>query len=246
MAKLKDVRLSQVLAVEKQIKNKCNDRGAEILKLLQKPELFDGHRRDFAPATDTSEQIPSDSKLVTYYVPKLLKEAVELQAELIDTTYTKDTGNCSISGTLTLNGKTHQVPVPFLLWMEKQLLDLKALFTCAPTLDLSKKWNQESSNLWATEPILVARNKKTPTPLVLYEATDKHPAQVQLIEKETLQGYWSISYISSAIPAEVREGYLARVEELLKEVKQAREEANAIRIPQCEIAHDLLAHIGLT
>ena len=71
------------------------------------------------------------------------------------------------------------------------------------------------------------KSKKIQKPVVLYEATHEHPAQVQLAGEDVTIGHWKNVKLSGAIPVTEKQAIVARVEKLLRAVKEAREEANA-------------------
>ena len=77
------------------------------------------------------------------------------------------------------------------------------------------------------EPTQTVKTKKIPRNHVKSEATDKHPAQVEVYHEDVVVGYWRTTKFSGALPSR-------RVNELLERVEKlsrpwfAREEANNI------------------
>lgn len=72
------------------------------------------------------------------------------------------------------------------------------------------------------------KTKKEQRPIVLYDATDKHPAQTQLITEDVSIGTWKTVKQSGAIPVPRKKVLLERVDKLLKAVLVAREQANSV------------------
>ena len=70
------------------------------------------------------------------------------------------------------------------------------------------------------------RTKKVPRNHVKAEATEKHPAQVEVYYEDIPVGYWTTVKFSGALPAKRVSTLLERVEKLQQAVKFAREEAN--------------------
>lgn len=68
------------------------------------------------------------------------------------------------------------------------------------------------------------RTKKVPRNHVKAEATDKHPAQVDVYYEDVPVGYWTTVKFSGALPARRVNELLDRVEKLQQAVKFAREE----------------------
>lgn len=65
---------------------------------------------------------------------------------------------------------------------------------------------------------------------MLYPATPEHPAQTQMITEDVIAGHWSLTKHSGAIARPQKEAIALRVEEVLRAVKEAREEANGINV----------------
>ncbi len=56
-----------------------------------------------------------------------------------------------------------QVPVTYLLFLEKQLVDMQTFIKKLPTLDASESWSFDASaDCWATEPVQTVKTKKIP------------------------------------------------------------------------------------
>jgi len=69
------------------------------------------------------------------------------------------------------------VPVTYLLFLEKQLVDLHTFVKKLPVLDAAESWvRDDSTDSWRTEAVRTIRTKKVPRNHVKAEATDKHPA----------------------------------------------------------------------
>src|SRR5581483_8802586 len=107
------------------------------------------------------------------------------------------------------------VPVTYLLFLEKQLVDLHTFVEKLPTLDPAKQWKfDNASDTWATEPVQTVKTKKVPRNHVKAEATDRHPAQVEVYHEDVLTGRWTTTEFSGAIPATERNALLDRVKKL--------------------------------
>ena len=161
-------------------------------------------------------------------------------------TATKDWGNCKAKADIVVKGKTliEEVPVSYLLFLEKQLVDLHTFILKLPTLDPAFNWTRdENSKLYKADATKTQRTQKTQQPVVLYEATDKHPAQTQLISVDKLVGYWETVQLSGALPIPKHEELLERVETLQKAVKEARERGNSCEIEKQKVGERLLSYI---
>ena len=83
---------------------------------------------------------------------------------------------------------------------------------------------------WKTDPVRTIRTKKVPRNHVKAEATEKHPAQVEVYYEDIPVGYWTTVKFSGALPARRVNELVDRVEKLQHAVKFAREEANNMEI----------------
>jgi hypothetical protein len=146
---------------------------------------------------------------------------------------TKDWANCKAKADVVVDGKTllSSVPATYLLFLEKQLVDLHTFIKKLPILDASETWTFDASaDCWATEPVQTVKTKKVPRNHVKAEATEKHPAQVEVYYEDITIGLWRTVKFSGALPAKRVNELLTRVEKLQEAVKFAREEANNLEV----------------
>lgn len=222
-------KLNQIIAVEKGIKSKSVQQLAETQKNLQKASLFSGIARTYRPKDEDGEQLPPESNKVQVKADEIIRETTEILTKLFDITATKDWTNCHARADVVVDGQTllTQVPVSYLLFLEKQLTDLQAFLKKLPTLDPSETWNFDpNSDCWATEPVQTLKTFKMPRNHVKAEATEHHPAQVEVYYEDVTIGYWRTVKFSGALPAQRIHDLMNRLEKLQQAVKFAREEAN--------------------
>ena len=238
----KSVRLSQVIAVEKQVKSKVNSEGSELHKSNQKPDLFSGMTRTYERKDEDGEELPGEQKLVQQRADENLKQWSQLWSELLDVVATKDWGNLKASTDLVVDDQVliKDAPVTYLIWLEKQLDDFRTYVDKLPVLDPGKAWRHDAgSGLYVTEPVKTARHKKVARVLLKVEATEHHPAQAEVVHDDVLVGYWSNQSTSGALPEARRRQLLERIDRLRKAVKQAREEANSIKVENVSVGSAL-------
>ncbi|TXH15764.1 MAG: hypothetical protein E6R03_06635 [Hyphomicrobiaceae bacterium] len=241
---MKKYRLSQVLTVEKGIKQKLNTEGAELHKMNQKPDLFSGMVRNYEKSHDDGEDLPSEDKKVLGLASSNLMKFASLWADLADVTATKDFANASAFGKLDIGGEEVSVPVPYLIWLEKQLDDMKTFVSNLPELSPERDWTlDENRGFYKSNTVKTVRTKKVPKVVVLYEATDKHPAQVQLQNEDVLVGYWETTHLSGAVSRVDKHTLLAKVEKFRNSVKQAREEANTYLTTRSSLGSMIVSHL---
>ena len=108
-------------------------------------------------------------------------------------------------------------------------MDLHTFVRKLPLLDPSETWVYDpAQNCHATEAVETVRTKKVPRNHVKAEATEKHPAQVEVYHEDMAVGYWRTVKFSGALQARRVAELLERVEKLQRAVKFAREEANGV------------------
>lgn len=239
----KKLRLSQVIAVEKQVKTRVNTEGSELHKSNQKPDLFNGMSRAYEKKDEEGEDLPGEQKLVQQRASENLDLWSKLWTELLDVVATKDWGNCGARADLVVDGEkvVEDVPVTYLIWLEKQLDDFRSFVDKLPVLDPSKSWKHEaSSGLYVTDAIRTARHKKVARVLLKVEASEHHPAQAEVIHDDVLVGYWSNISTSGALPESRRRQLLERTDAMRKALKQAREEANSVKVEEITVGSKLV------
>lgn len=229
------MKLNQVIAIEKGAKNRINDEITKTYHACQKVEMLGGLTRTYQPKEEGGEQFPPEKKLVQASGVQMLKDTARLMTELFDLTLLKDDANRIASANIVVDGIVllKEVPVTHLLFLEHQLTDLRTILNKIPVLDPAETWAWNGNvNAYATEPTSTVKTKKIPRAFVKAEATDKHPAQVDVYHEDVVAGTWTLIKYSGALPAADKALLLNRVEKLLMATKAAREEANEVMVKQ--------------
>jgi hypothetical protein len=111
-------------------------------------------------------------------------------------------------------------------------------------LDAAEAWSRDdSTDSWRTEPVRTNRTKKVPRNHVKAEATEKHPAQVEVYYEDVPVGYWRTVRFSGAVAATRVNELLERVEKLQQAVKFAREEANSTEVTDVRAGDKVLNYL---
>lgn len=239
-------KLNQIIAIEKGAKNRIYSAITELHKNAQKSDLYYGFSKSYEPKEEGGEQFPPEQKKVLMRSDDVLSEIRKLFTEFLDITATKDFANVSAKADVAIGGNViiKDAPVPYLLFLEKQLTDLRTFVDKMPTLDESDDWRKDdASGLYRTEPTKTHRTAKVQEAIVLYDATDKHPAQTQLITKDVIVGYWNQVKQSGAITRGEKRRLLERIESVLSAVKSAREEANSVEAQDKKVGDAVFDYI---
>ncbi|MFI6773781.1 hypothetical protein [Nocardia sp. NPDC050412] len=226
-------KLNQIIAVEKGVKNGALRELAHTQGQLQKSGLLSGIARTYQPKDEEGEQLPPESTRVQVKSEEVLRQTAATLTRLFDVTATKDWANCEAKADVRVDEETllAAVPVSYLLFLEKQLADLYTFVKQLPVLDAAEAWAfDDSSDTWRTDAVRTIRTKKVPRNHVKAEATEKHPAQVEVYYEDIAIGYWTTVKFSGALPARRVNELVERIEKLQQAVKFAREEANGSQV----------------
>jgi hypothetical protein len=239
-------KLNQIIAVEKGVKSRSFQELTEAHHALQKPTLLSGISRTYRPKDEEGETLPPESTKVQVKSEEVLRQTASILTRLFDVTASKDWANCVAKANVMVEGRTilSDVPITYLLFLEKQLTDIHTFVKKLPVLDASESWVFDASaDCWATEPVQTLRTKKIPRNHVKAEATEKHPAQVEVYYEDVTVGFWRTLKFSGAMPAKRVNELLERVEKLQAAVKFAREEANAAEAVEQKIGERFFEYL---
>jgi hypothetical protein len=239
-------KLNQIIAVEKGVKSRSFQELTEAHHALQKPTLLSGISRTYRPKDEEGETLPPESTKVQVKSEEVLRQTASILTRLFDVTASKDWANCVARANVVVEGRTilSDVPITYLLFLEKQLTDIHTFIKKLPVLDASESWIFDASaDCWATEPVQTLRTKKIPRNHVKAEATDKHPAQVEVYYEDVTVGFWRTLKFSGAMPAKRVNELLERVEKLQAAVKYAREEANATEASEQKVGERFFEYL---
>lgn len=239
-------KLNQILAIEKGIKTRVYAEFTELHQSTQKPALMNGFHKSYQPRDEDGETYPSESQKVQHNAGEVMERVAKSLTELFDITASKDWANCTAKADVIIDGRTllSGVPATYLLFLEKQLSDLSTFVAKMAELDPGSDWSVDpSTGLFKTEPTATQRTRKVQRPIVLYDATEHHPAQTQLITEDVVAGSWTTVKYSGAIPAPRKKQLLARIEKLSNAVKFAREQANAAEAAEQKLGKEVFDYL---
>src|SRR5262249_23174404 len=145
-------RLNQIIAIEKGVKTRSQKELTEAHHALQKPALLAGLSRTYRPKDEEGDPLPPEATKVQIKAEEIIRRTADILVELFDVTATKDYTNCNARADVVVDGKVllSSVPVTYLLFLEKQLVDLHTFIKKLPVLDASESWSFDSAaDCWA-------------------------------------------------------------------------------------------------
>lgn len=236
----------QILALEPGVRSRTEKALTDLHRKLGKDSLLSGLTRNYEPRDAEGERLPGERTKVQVKADEALQKAAEVFTEVLDVVATKDYGNTGAVADVVVDGETliSAAPATYLLWLEKKLVDLHTFVQKLPTLDPAENWTYDAnSGAFRTDTLQSTRTKKVPRNHVKAEATDRHPAQVDVYYEDVIVGDWKTVKFSGALPADRVDALLSRVEKLQDAVKSARQEANTVEVEQQEVGAQLFDFI---
>jgi hypothetical protein len=176
-------KLNQIIALQAGKKSRAKEALTEAYHLLKKPELLGGLVRTYQPRDENGEPQPDERKQVQVKVNEVIGRVTGDLAEMFDVVATQDWANCQARADVVVDGRKllQGVPVTHLLFLEKQLVDLRTFVEALPVLDAAEEWEYKPEvDCYVSRPSRTNRTRKVPKNHVKYEATKEHPAQVEV------------------------------------------------------------------
>lgn len=226
----------EILAVEKDREKVAKGVVQEgINTFSKKTEHFDGHVKTltmFDASRQAEEDSNTETREVVTDVHQKLAHIGKYFSNWINVISIKEFTNTDIKADVVIEGQTimTDIPATLLLTLENRLTLLRGLFKSAPTLDPGTSWTRDDSlegRKWKSlTPEIRDRTQKIVEPVVLYDATKEHPAQVKEYPRDVVVGQFSTQKYSGRITPREKSEMLERLDKLLEAVKIARTKAN--------------------
>lgn len=243
-------KLHELLAIEGSLESQANTTRQELANSFEKKRhLFNSQIKTFYPSADGAEPVQEEVSSIQTTVEKEFTWISGFLAKSYDASLQVAEANTKARGSITLANGTvlaDNVPATALLELEKRMNELLTLVKAAPTLDPAKGYTQDTAcekGVYKAREITSVRTRKDSIPLVLYEATDKHPAQVQIQQKDVPIGNVKTLQWSSELTPLRKSEIISRVEDLIRAVRQARVRANEQEVEQVTIGEKLLGYV---
>ncbi len=154
------MKLNQVIAVLQTLKANATKVKTAIYQLIQKTPIFQGISRTFTPVAEDGYVYPSEKQTLQMKAEDLLSQYEQACAELFNLCATQDWANTQAKADIVIlyivvDGTTilREVPVSYLLFLEKQLVDIKTFISRLAVLDYSEfSVYDQQQECFATEP----------------------------------------------------------------------------------------------
>ena len=240
-------KLCQIIAVASGKRSRAGSQSTKICRTLtDKPEMLAGLTRVYERKEEDGDMFPTESKSVQYTVAQAIQDMRAVYEDVFNAVAAQDNTNCVAKADIVVDGKPliKDVPVTHLLFLEKQLKEINEFVSKIPTLNPAQVWKDDkTTGFYRSETVKTVKTKKVPRNHVLAEATEHHPAQVQMYNEDIVQGYWATTDFSGCIPATEKQAMLARVIKMQEAVKFAREQANGTDVVDLKTGGPILGYI---
>jgi hypothetical protein len=249
--------LHTFVALRDGVKNRKTENVSAAHHVAVKTDLYEGMTRTYRPKNEDGDQLPEENKNIQVNADTALNAFVDAVSRDWNLMGTVDAGNQLAradlvvpTGETTTTGEPitrvvlRDVPATFLLYLARELDDVYTYVKKMPTLDPSVNWTyDEAVAAYVAAPVTTHRTKKVLKNHVLYEATDRHPAQVQTFTDDVVDGFWTLIRRSGALPLERKAQLLQRIDMLRLAVKEARERANTVEVEDVDVARPIFDYL---
>lgn len=246
-------KLHELLAVMTDLESVAKKtRDEAIHTFSKKQQHFRGSDKFLTMFAEERKQEEEGQRVIeplTTTVNDKLEYIKESQSKWYDALFQMETTNQNATADLLVDGNViaENVPATFLLGMEGRLKALRAVFEAIPTQDPSYEWipdEDAGKNIFVTKnPVTAQKQEKVAKFITVAEATKEHPAQVVERAENKIVGMFTTKYWTGTISPGKKSRYLERLDNLIREVKQARQRANSKEVEKVQIGDKLLNYI---
>jgi len=248
-------KLHELLAAQKTRSGSWNALYLDTMKKFKDPaHYFEGHTRRLEmlednPANNATALAAREDKPVITTVYETLKDALEVFVKAEDLEAQKNYTKHQAVGTVTFRGKAvlTDLPIDELLGLESRLTKIMELWKAIPTQDATRTWRpapDAGTGYYETDEEVTTKTEKTVVPIILHPETENHAAQVHPINKDVTVGKFIMKRRTGAATAQQQFEALKRIDDVLTEIKAARQRANetpvVVREPVGQIVVELL------
>lgn len=242
-------KLHELLSVEDDLRQKATRSLSTLRDQFQnKQNRYVSQTVMFRPKAEGEEDRLEGKLDLTETTLYALENTVCDIANYIDAFFQKESTNTEAKSDIILPDGTvfyKDVPATALLALEKEIGRLEDIYSNLPELEPGIDWKICEENPSMRKHVQVKiRTKKVTKPLVLYDATDRHPAQVREITEDIPTGEVVTTLMSSKLTPEQKASMLKRLSVLKQSIKKARMRANEEPVKNLEIGQKIFSYIN--
>ncbi len=246
-------KLHELLAVRPSLKVQAAKVLTDLANTFEKKRHhFTAKIKTFTPLGDDSPAKTEEELTLQTSVTKELAWLAPYLAKSIDAHYHIAVGNMAAQADILLDDGSvlaANVPASTLLELETFIDELRGFAEKIPTLDPALGFTPDATReagVYVSRLIEKTRHQQQKRALVMYPATDKHPAQTQLIDEAVPVGTIREREWSSMLTPVAKGDILDRIEGLSRAIKTARAKANEAEVDTGKKIGDALISYAFT
>lgn len=215
----------------------------------KKTEHFMGFVRTLQLFDEEAAPLAPDYKELDSTVDAKLDYQKGHVVRYLDAVLQKELTNTTAKADLVIDGKkiAKELPATFLLGLETKLKHVRDVYSTIPTLQPGVKWvkdEDKGKGVYITEnPEETYQTEKVVEPVVMYEATKEHPAQVKEAAKTIKTGKFTRKVWSGMLSPAEKSIILGKIDKLIRAAKKARQRANATEVVKATVAKEIFNYI---
>jgi len=244
-------KLHEVLAVESDLEATSRKmvEEAEITFNKKADHFIEAHRRLVMFKEEDKNQETEEHKAMVTTVPQKLDYVSKSLVKYLDAVLQKDCTNQEARADLVVNGVTiaEHVPATFLLGLDSKLKKIREMYLQIPTLSPGVEWKRDDQSgpgvYVVANPEVKFKTAQTVMSKVLYDATDKHPAQIDKWTEQVPVGRYETVTKSGMMSSADKSALLGRIDDLIRATKRARSRANGQEVAKASIGNKIFDFI---
>lgn len=242
-------KLFELLAVEPSLETSYRDAVNEAKNTFsKKSDHFWGHHKKLKMLDDTRshEEGPAEEfKSMTTTVHDKIEFVNGRVERYFDVLLQKESANQEAVADLKIGGEVYtDLPATFLLALENRLKKMREMYEAIPTLAPGVSWVRDDNigkNVFRSEfDDKTAKLESTKEYRIVVAPTPEHPAQVKEVEEKKQVGTFTTTRWNGMVSSAEKADILSRLDELITEVKAARQRANTVEVKNRQIGRELL------
>lgn len=248
-------KLHELIAVEGELQaanKKILEETAHVFKDKEK-HFLGVHKQTFMLSSDETAKLQEgeESLALTTTVPLKLEHMATHVIRYFDAILQKERTNQEAKADLVVDGATlvKDAPATWLLGLEDRLKAVRAVYDVVPTHPQGKIWTEDKTSALkgafvASEKEKRIKTQKITKPVVLYAATEQHPAQVKEVTEDVPVGSVVGTYYSGMVSPAEKSDMLERLDKLIRAVKKARMRANGAEVVKVTAGKVLIDYVN--
>ena len=247
--------LHELLAVEGDLKGEKTKIKEETLNTFnKKPNLFVGSLRTlemFDEGRQEEEAAGVERQEMATTVPKKLAYTSKAFSRFWDAKLQKESANQAAKADIVIDDAIFMkdVPVTFLLGMEDELKQLRAVYDAVPTLQAGVEWIkdvQKGPGYWkAAHASSKHKTEKTVQSKIIVPASKEHPAQIREWAEDRPVGRYTTENWSGMISPAEKSIIMGKLDMVLRACKKARQRANNQEVSKVTIGKKIFDFIHI-